>query len=88
MFDLFVPLLEHLNYTTLGGVCQDLFSNFLTFFEVALVRSHFKPLCVLRTICIAGGRSLAVALFRSFNLQSYVGNYAPLHHHHLLLAMR
>ena len=26
--------------------------------RVALVRSHFKPLCVLRTICIAGGRSL------------------------------
>ena len=26
--------------------------------RVALVRSHFKPLCVLRTIYIAGGRSL------------------------------
>ena len=26
--------------------------------RVALVRSHLKPLCVLRTIYIAGGRSL------------------------------
>jgi hypothetical protein len=36
------------------GFCE----SFLKFFEVALVRSHFKPLCVLRTIYIAGGRSL------------------------------
>ena len=52
------------DYTTLPLACQVVILHkknlhFLCrFYRVALVRSHFKPSCVLRTIYIAGGRSL------------------------------
>lgn len=54
------------DYTTFPHSCQVVILHkknlhFLCrFYRVALVRSHFKPSCVLRTICIAGDRSLYV----------------------------
>ena len=56
LFGIALPL----PYTIIIPYSVDFVNTFLIFFRVALVRSHFKPVCVLRTICIAGGRSLCV----------------------------
>ena len=58
----------------------DFVNTFLIFFRVALVRSHFKPVCVLRTICIAGGRSLCGGSVPHFQFTVLLRQLVPSHH--------
>ena len=72
------------NYTTFILSCQRVKINknnrqdlvILPIYRVALVRSHFKPLCVLRTIYIAGGRSLRASSVPRFQFTVLLSHLA------------
>ena len=49
-------------------------------YRVALVRSHFKPSCVLRTIYIADGRSLCGGSVPHFQFTVLLRQLVPSHH--------